>query len=134
MTLLPIIARGMFDSVSRSASRGGTLSDNLFLITWIGLIIAFWIGLYYFDQWRKSRSAMMGSAKSLFVELCKAHRLTRTERALMLRAAKVYNPAEPAAIFVDPRILSSCATLPKPDGPDYSLLRQKIFGEFSSGA
>jgi len=51
------LARGdFFDSMRRSVNRPSTLSDNLFLVTWIGLIVAFWVGLYYFDKWRKRRN------------------------------------------------------------------------------
>ena len=59
------------------------MSDNLFLATWIGLIVAFWIGLYYFDKWRKSRSDVVGSAKSLFLESMPS------ARAVPLRAVVV---------------------------------------------
>ncbi len=123
-----IIARGStFDSIARSASRPSTMSDNLFLITWIGLIVAFWVGLYYFDKWRKSRSGIVGSHKSLFLDLCRVHGLSRQERSLLLKAAKIYRPLEPALIFVDPTILAHCAAAPPPESLGYAGLAKKLF-------
>jgi len=124
-----IFARaGQLDFIPRSLQRSTTMSDNLFLVTWMGLIISFWVGLYYFDKWRKSRSGTVGSAKSLFLELCRVHGLSRKERSLLLRAAKLYQPLEPAVIFVDSRILARCENAPSPEKEGYAGLSAKLFG------
>lgn len=123
-------ARGL-DDIARSSYHSTTMSDNLFLISWMGLIVAFWVGLYYFDKWRKNRSGLVGSAKSLFLELCRTHGLSRKERSLLLRAAKLYQPLEPAVIFVDPQILARCEKAPSPEKEGYAGLSAKLFGNKS---
>jgi hypothetical protein len=118
---------GQLDFIPRSLQRSTTMSDNLFLMTWIGLIVAFWVGLYYFDKWRKSRGGVVGSGKSLFLDLCRVHGLSRQERSLLLKAAKLHQPLEPAVIFVDPQILARCTTAPPPDNEGYASLSAKLF-------
>ncbi len=125
-----VIARADgFNELSRTFRRPSTTtSDNLFLLCWIGLIVGFWVALYYFDKWRKSRKGQGGSAKSLFSELCVAHGLSWHERSLLMKAVHRKSGTDPAAVFVDPRILEQCIKAPAFDTQTYTRLSQKLFG------
>ncbi len=128
MKCLLIVQASTFESIARSSQRRSTLSDNLFLITWMGLIVAFWIGLYYFDKWRKRYIGTGGNARSLFYELCSAHQLTRHERSMLMKAVNAQPETDLPAVFVDPRILENCFTAPAFDTASYRALSKKIFG------
>lgn len=117
----------VFKSMSRTFNGQGASSDNTFLYISFAMIAAFWGVLYYWDKWRKQRSKRTGSAKSLFMELCDAHRLARTERALLMKAAKSLGAGEPAVLFVDPRIVGKFAAASGGEAKQYAALSSKLF-------
>jgi hypothetical protein len=124
-----LIARtDAFNSISRSARRSTSANNSTFFYLLIGAIAVVWGGLYLWDQWRKSQVGQVGSPKSLFVELCAAHKLTRPEQSLLLKATKALDLEEPAMVFADPRMIGRLATAPGGEAEYYGNLSTKLFG------
>jgi len=124
-----LIARSdAFQSISRSARRSASSNNSTFFYLLIGAIALVWGGLYLWDKWRSSQTGHTGSPKSLFVELCNAHHLTRPEQSLLLKAIKSLDLDEPAMVFADPRMIASLATAPGGEAEYYGHLSTKLFG------
>ena len=119
------LARSFSDYTRRSSS----LTDNRFLIGVFLAIGLFWIGLYYWDKHRKQIRRDGHNPKSLFLELCRSHQLSRSERSLLLRVAEMKQLNQPTAIFIDPAILGSLAASSSSGAGEYKALLEKLFGE-----
>lgn len=119
-------------AVSRGAQakRSISLADNWFLIAAVLGIAAVWIGLYFWDKHRKRlKRASSSSPKSLFLELCQAHQLNRTERSRVAHVAAEKQLSHAGLVFVDPLLLQDFAQGDDPEHEEYALLLRKLFGQ-----
>ena len=122
-----------FKEMGRGLQGTNSWGDSSFLIIAIGLIIVFWVVLYHWDSLRGRASRKEGNPKSLFLDLCDAHQLTRAERALLFKAVGTANSGQPALVFVDSRILGRLATQRSTEADTYARLAAKLFGEPGKG-
>jgi hypothetical protein len=132
MKLLWLLANADMSSAGRSAKRyssqSSSLSNNWFLIAAILTIGALWFGLYYWDRYRKNLASKGDSPKSLFLELCRAHKLSRSERTVLLQIAEKSKLQNPAMIFVDPSVLRILSRSNGSNSELFSDLAGKLFG------
>ena len=110
------------------AANYGSSSRNWYLVLAVVGIAVFGAGLYFWDKHRKSSGSGSDHPKSLFLELCSAHGLSRGERALLRDAAEQQGIAQPGLAFVDPRILEATASAAGEDAAAFGELRQRLFG------
>lgn len=95
----------------------------------LAVVLALVLLLSHWSSRRRQKEFWCDSPARMFQELCRAHRLDRTNRRLMLRlgtACKVENLAE---LFVEPEILD-VTTLPaamKPADTELRQLRHQLF-------
>ena len=123
-----LIAGADFGDISRSARDSGSMGNTGFIIAVLFGIVALGGGLYYWTQRRKISLQKSSNPRSLFLELCHLHQLSRSERSLLLRAFDARQPSQPAIMFVDPSILSAVKQSPSPDSQAYAALADKLFG------
>lgn len=126
-----LIAAVDLSAVSRNAQSKPSVSlgDNWFLIAAVLAIAAFWIALHFWDKHRKRRTRAGSNPKSLFLELCQAHKLSRAERNRLAYAASEKQLPHAGILFVDPRLLQDFAQGDDPDHEEYALLFRKLFGQ-----
>jgi len=92
-----------------------------------GIILLF-VGLHYWDKFKKLIKQKSNS-KSLFLELCELHNLSKTERALLLKAVEIQQLTQPALVFVTPGMLSGLVKSNQPEASDFGKLSQKLFAQ-----
>ena len=70
------------------------------------------------------------SPRALFRELCSAHRLNRSSRHLLRRLARHHQLADPASVFVEPKLfdLEDAGSMPAARRDELISLRDRIFG------
>jgi hypothetical protein len=117
-------------AVARYMRRSSSLSENWFLIVTLAGIVAFWIALYYWDQYRRRLGRPGGSPAALFQELCEAHQLDASERALLLQVVESHRLKQPAVVFVDPQWLAATTAH---DATACAGLARKLFGPDTAG-
>jgi len=115
-------------SFERYSARSSSLSANWFLIVVVLVIVGLWVGLYYWDKRRGNLASRAGGGESLFLQLCRAHRLTRREHSLLTQIAKAKQVVEPAHLFVDPDLLDAPMMVSDLDVQAYVDLKAKVFG------
>ncbi len=120
-----------FKEMRRGFQGTNSWGDSSFLFIAIGLIIVFWVVLYHWDSFRGRAAKSDSTPKSLFLDLCDVHQLTRAERALLFKAVGATNSLQPALVFVDSRILGRLATQRSTDADTYARLATKLFGKLS---
>lgn len=87
-----------------------------------------WGGLMIVEGIRTRRSERSRSPWGLFLELCAAHQLDRTERHALRSAAQTLPEADCCRIFLDPQILDGLRASGSADAPEYARLATKLFG------
>jgi hypothetical protein len=107
---------------STSTQRGGIWGFALLAV------ILFWVGIYVWDERSKRVKIPEEKSESLFQQLCKTHRLNQQQRTKLLTAAKQCELAEPAVVFVDPKVLSQLAGDDSGESRAYAELGQQLFG------
>lgn len=127
MSFVPLVNVDVSRAVSRYNERSSTLEDNWFLLGAILALLLFWVGLYYWDKYRKKTDRQVNYPQELFLELCQKHRLNRSERSLLWHAAEQAYPNQPAVVFVDPRILKKRGESDAENASEYGQLARKIF-------
>ncbi len=115
-------------SFSRYSRRSGSLSENWFLVAVFVAIPVLWGALTYWDKYRKRHAPSGNNPKSLFLELCRAHTLSRADRSLLLKAAETRRLKQPAMVFIDPAILRELAAARSADAGAYRQLAKKVLG------
>lgn len=113
----------------RHLQRSSSLRENWFLALVVLAIVASWVGLYFWDRQRQLAPKRTKTQKSLFQQLCDAHRLDRSERMLLVKAAQTGGATFDAVVFVDPRILDGLGAAGEADGEAFRALAIKLFGE-----
>lgn len=92
----------------------------------LAIIVCFWAISTYFSAQRQRNS---NSPWQLFIDLCKAHKLSRRERHMLHRLAGQHRLDQPAMLFVEPSWYGAEKAGPTWDGRHNELdeLRQKLF-------
>ncbi len=117
-----LFGQNPFSHLGRNFRHGTSYNANeiaIFGVTAlaIGVLIAI------VSRYLNARDRRYCNPKGLFVELCKAHGLSRGDAMLLRRIAKSQQVGQPAMLFLDPDRFS------EDDGEgEVSLLRDKIFG------
>lgn len=125
-----LLARSdVLSAPSRYLDRGGSSDTNRVLVFVIIAVALIWAGLYFWGKYRSRQFHSGRTKKSLFLELCQAHNLSRTDRGLLLRAADVSGLEQPAHIFVDPDLLGKLSCENTTEAEAYSQLMQRVFGD-----
>lgn len=119
-----------YGATKKYLNRPTSASDNWFLVVALVAIVLLWMALYYWDKVRKKFTSRSDTPQMLFVELCKAHALSLSERSILMKAVdRVHLNRHPSQIFIDPDVLVRLASSGGVDGPNYGKLSRKIFGE-----
>lgn len=93
------------NSVNRWFRRSSSISDNGFWVVIILLIVALWVGLYYWDRSRKPKKRAGLDREGLFLQLCDLHNLSPTDRQMLIDCANSQQLDQPALAFVNPAVL-----------------------------
>jgi hypothetical protein len=127
-----VAANPVGESLKNYQKHSFSFQENWFVLVVIGGIVALAIGLYYWDKYRKQfirRANSEGSPKSLFLDLCNLHELTRAQCALVRHAGEVKQLADPTLTFLDPDILRQLGRGNGGDSAAYAELQVKLFGQ-----
>jgi len=117
-----------FRAAARYMQRSASLSESWFTIAAVAAIIQFWLALVYWDRYRKQPVRQEDRPKSLFLELCRAHKLSRAERGLLSSIVDAKHLKQPAIVFVDPGVLGDPAGSSAPETRACAELAGKLFG------
>lgn len=92
----------------------------------LAIIVCLWVMKMYFSAQRQRNT---NSPRQLFLDLCKAHELSRHERSLLRRLAQQHQLDQPSLLFVEPSWFSAEKTLPAWGRrfDELDQLRQRIF-------
>ena len=107
------------------------LAANWVPLAAVAVVILFWVGLYVWWPRRWAAGAGTDDPRSLFLELCRAHRLDRDRCALLWKVAQHQHAEQPAQVFVDPSLLSRYAEEHAGDADGAAALAKRLFGEAS---
>ncbi|KAA0140624.1 MULTISPECIES: hypothetical protein [Gimesia] len=118
---------GHTDDVSRAFRNRGVLQENWLLITATIVISSIWLGLYLWENLQIQRKASADTPQGLFYDLCKTHRLSRTDISYLLKASEEHAHEQPALVFIDPGILHLHASDGGTDARYYEELSKKLF-------
>lgn len=118
---------GHTDDVSRAFRNRGILQENWLLISATIVIGSVWLGLYLWENLQIQRKASADTPLGLFYDLCKTHRLSRTDISYLLKATDEHAQEQPALVFIDPGILQHYATDGGTDARYYEDLAKKLF-------
>lgn len=106
-------------------------SNWTWLVAFVSIALL-WIGLFFWDKHSRPARSPAARAGSLFIELCETHGLTPQQRSSLLAATKKDHLAEPAVVFIDPRIVGRLAESESNDTGAYAALHQRLFGEIAA--
>ena len=124
-----LLARVELSDVARRSREIPDASSNLELIVWVAVAIAMlWAAINYWSRFRDRFLRQSDSPKSLFLELCRVHRLDRAEKSFLLAAVEAARLSEPAVVFINPDILASTE-----DAQQGRALAEKLFGQNETG-
>jgi hypothetical protein len=112
--------------------RGPTDFNSYNLLAVIAIAAAFVLGIFLLQRFaqRRDHSKSYTSPTELFRELCRAHRLDRSERRLLKRLAAAWGLARPAYLFIEPDYFDT-AGLPvewQEDSHRVASIRERLFG------
>jgi hypothetical protein len=126
-----LAAADMARSLQNYQKRSFSFKENWLVLVVIGGVIVLGIGLYYWDKYRKEfiqKANSSGSPKSLFLDLCNMHELTRAERAFIQHAGEKKHLDDPALAFLDPQVLGELGRGHTGEAAAYAQLVIKLFG------
>lgn len=116
-------------SATRYLSRRSTSRETLIFILFAVVIATIWGTLFLLDRVRKFHGDVPETVRSLFDELCAAHRLSQQEIVSLVDAAKECQLASAAPLFVQPEHLDWLSGEHRPQAEIYKGLREKLFGK-----
>ncbi|WP_417391084.1 hypothetical protein [Gimesia sp.] len=118
---------GHTDEISRAFRNRSLLQENWMLISATIVIVMVWLTLYLWENMQLQRKANSDTPQGLFYDLCKTHRLSRTDISYLLKASAAHCEEQPAMVFIDPVILSSYVNQAGTDARYYELLEERLF-------
>lgn len=122
-----LILAGHTDEVARAFRNRGVLQENWLLISASIVIGSVWLALYLWEKLQIQRKASDDTPLGLFYDLCKTHRLSRTDINYLLKATEEHAMEQPALVFIDPGILHHYASDGGADSRYYEDLASKLF-------
>lgn len=93
-----------------------------------GTACLLWLGLNWADRFRNRLVQNSQTPRSLFRELCLAHRLTRAQRQLLVQIVEQASPAQPCRVFIDRRVLEEFSARHPAEAEDCVGLIRSLFG------
>ncbi len=90
-------------------------------------IISLTVGVFLVG--RKLHRERPARIQSLFSELCQTHEMNADERRTLTRLASRRGLAEPAVLFIDPRLFQESDADGKPCNHLIAALRHRLFGD-----
>jgi hypothetical protein len=117
-----------FSDLVRYLNRASTSRENLIFILFAVIIAGIWAALFMWDRMRRMAPATPKVAQSLFDQLCQAHRLDAGDSTLLSEAAREFNLASPALLFVQPDHLTRLSADGVEHAAGYRQLRERLFG------
>lgn len=117
-----------FSEVLRYLGRAGTSRENLIFILFAVIIAGIWVSLFVWDRLRRSSSAHAFAVRTLFDQLCQAHRLGPHDITLLADAARECGLSSPCLLFVQPEHLGRLADDDLQHAAGYRQLRERLFG------
>lgn len=110
------------------AVRSGSFRDYwMYLLVVLGVVLL-WAALTWWDRRQKQSQAGGGRPLSLWDELCRGHRLSDEEAALLRKTAEQNRLTEPAEIFVRPDLMRAAADSDTAPERPLSELNERLFG------
>lgn len=124
-----LILAGHTDEISRAFRNRSLLEENGLLISATLFIGAIWLTLYVWENLQIRRKAVADTPQGLFYDLCKVHRLNRTDINYLLKATSETYHDQPAMVFIDPQIISTYSNEVDTDSKYYKTLAKRLFHE-----
>ncbi|MFH1301670.1 MAG: hypothetical protein ABIK07_11470 [Planctomycetota bacterium] len=124
-----LILAGRTDEISRAVRNRTILEENWLFISATLVIGLIWLTLYVWENLQIRRKAVADTPQGLFYDLCKTHRLSRTDINYLLKAASEHYDHQPAMVFIDVNILHTYAREAITDSKYYELLAERLFHE-----
>ena len=87
-----------------------------------------WLAVSQVTRLRTNWQRQAQSPSALFVELCQAHELTRSDRRLLAVVSETVAPSQCCRVFIDADILQQFARANPADAEDCRTLLQRLFG------
>lgn len=125
--LFSILAAGHTDEVSRAFRNRNILQENWLFISVAIVIGTVWITLFLWEKIQLQRKATADTPQGLFYDLCKTHRLSRTDTNSLFKVASENYADQPAMIFINPNILNDYAGEASSDRKYYETLAERLF-------
>ncbi|MBW3541723.1 MAG: hypothetical protein KY476_15755 [Planctomycetes bacterium] len=119
------LAAADFRAVARHTRDFRGPEQYSYLLWALAAILAVWLVLSWWDRKRQVPAAAPHSSEALFLELCRAHRLSAEEQALVRSVAARQGLNEPALAFVRPEAFRNPAG---GDAAAVAQLAQRLFG------
>lgn len=128
--LIPVLAASSnrLGSVTGYFSQQTSIREALIFVLFACVIGSIWAAILFWDRLRKLAGAVPEPPKSIFEELCRAHRLSQQDVTLLTEAAQECRAASPAALFVQPEVLQTLSVPSEPKANVYRALHEKLFG------
>jgi len=122
-----LILAGHTNEVARAFRNRGVLQENWLLISATIVIGTVWLSLYLWENLQIKRKASAETPLGLFYDLCKTHRLSRTDINYLLKVVDEHAQEQPALVFIDPAILHTYANDGGTDSRYFEMLTKKLF-------
>lgn len=124
ITTLVVADFDALQAASRKLNSPNSARELAFVVVTAAAVAAFWIGLYVWDRLKQPVVSPTEGA-GLFGELCRTHRLTKTEREMLLTIGN--NLPNPAIVFVDPNAIEQFEAANAGHAEQCRQLRDKLF-------
>jgi hypothetical protein len=115
-------------ALNRWFRRSNSISENGIWILILMAIGTLWMGLYFWDRWRKPRRLPGLDREGLFTQLCDLHHLSNSDRQLLRTVAKTQRLDQPALAFVNPKMLLAFAESTPQATLEVRHLADRLFG------
>jgi hypothetical protein len=130
--------RGCLQAVVDLSSVSRSAQDSRSVVAWSGVLLAVlaivaasWFVVFLWDRYRRELLRAANDPRTLFQELCRAHRLSRRERRLLWQAAAYHRLEQPALVFAIPHFVSQLADSTQPHADTYAGLAVRLFGSLA---
>lgn len=127
-TLLATTTIDQLSAATRYLSRPGSSRETMIFLLFAVVLGAIWTTIFLWDRLRKNADTEESASRSLFDELCLAHRLEHSDIALLSDAALECGLESPASLFVQPDRFDALCTETQPRSEVYRRLRDRLFG------
>lgn len=107
---------------------GNSAGFWILIITVVGVVLV-WGAIFGWDKWVTFRKRQRSTPSSLFNDLCRKHRLRRTDMQILGRVLAATPQQNPAIVFVNPAILTGYAEAHANEKTRCDALLKKLFGE-----